>query len=63
VARCCSRLQEIFHSIGAASIEDKYTPDDLPGALEWVEREIDAFDEVMEGQGDLCALVASCRGP
>jgi hypothetical protein len=53
------RLREIFHSIGVASKEAKHTPDDLPGVLEWVEKEIDAFDEVMEGQGDLCALVAS----
>jgi hypothetical protein len=45
--RCSSRLREIFHSAGVASEEAKYAPDDLPGALEWVEREIDAFDKVM----------------
>jgi hypothetical protein len=54
-----SGLREIFHSIGVASKEAKYKPDDLPRVLEWVEKEIDAFDKVMEGQGDFCALVAS----
>lgn len=38
---------------------EKYAPDDLPGALGWVEGEVDVFGEVMEGQGDFCALVAS----
>jgi hypothetical protein len=39
--------------------EAKYAPDNLPGALDSVEKEIDAFNKVLEGQGDLCALVAS----
>jgi hypothetical protein len=59
MTRCSSRLREIFHSIGVGSKESKHTPDDLPIALECVEKEIDAFDEVMEGHGDFCALVAS----
>jgi hypothetical protein len=59
VARCSSRLREIFHSIGAAYEEAKYASDDFSRALEWVEKEIDVFDKVMEGQGNFCALVAS----
>jgi hypothetical protein len=59
VARYSSRLRKIFHSVVAASKEVKYASDDLHGALGWVEKEIDAFDEVMEGQGDFCALVVS----
>lgn len=49
----------IFLSIGVASEEANYAPDDLPGALRWVEGEVDVFDEVMKGQGDFCALVAA----
>lgn len=59
VARCSTRLCEIFHSIGVALGEVKYAPDDLPRALGWVEGEVDAFGKVMEGQGDFCTLVAS----
>jgi hypothetical protein len=42
-------LHEIFHSVEATSKEANYAPDDLPGALKWVEGEVDAFDEVMKG--------------
>lgn len=59
VSQCSSRLREIFYSVGAASEEVKYAYHDLPRALGWVENEIDVFDEVMEGQGDFCAIVAS----
>lgn len=59
VARCSTRLCETLHSVGAALKGEKYAPDDLPGALGWVEGEVDVFVEVMEGQGDFCALVAS----
>jgi hypothetical protein len=58
VGRCSTRLCEIFHSVRAALGELKYGPDDLSGAVGWV-KEVDAFDAVMEGQCDFCALVAS----
>lgn len=59
VPRCSTRLHEIFHPIGVASEEIKYAPEHLPGALGWVEGEVDAIGEVMEGQGHFCVLVAS----
>lgn len=59
VTQCFARLHVIFLSIGVASEEANYAPDDLPGALRWVEGEVDVFDEVMKGQGDFCALVAA----
>jgi hypothetical protein len=44
---------------GASS--EKFTPsaEDLPGAFEHIEGEIDDLDEVKAGHGDFCALVAS----
>jgi hypothetical protein len=33
--------------------------EDIPGALDWIEKEIDNLDEVIVGHGDFCALVAS----
>jgi hypothetical protein len=33
--------------------------EDIPGALECVEKEIDVPDEVITGHSDFCALVAS----
>jgi hypothetical protein len=58
-ARCSLRLREIFSSVGAMSGEEKYYVYDIPKALEFVEKEINEFDEVMEGHVDFCALVAA----
>jgi hypothetical protein len=52
-------LKQVFYFVGASS--EKFTPlaEDLPGAFEHIEGEIDDHDEVIAGHGDLCALVAS----
>jgi hypothetical protein len=59
--RCVQRLKQVFYFVGASS--EKFTPsaEDLPGAFEHIEGEIDDLDEVIAGHGDFCALVA-CRG-
>jgi hypothetical protein len=56
--RCTQRLK-VFYSVGASS--EKFTPsaEDLPGAFEHIEGEIDDLDDVIAGHGDFCALVAS----
>jgi hypothetical protein len=41
------------------SREAKYYVDDIPKVLEFVEKEINEFDEVMEGHRDFCAQVAA----
>jgi hypothetical protein len=53
---CSLRLCEIFNSVGAMSGEASYSADDIPKALEFVEKEVNEFDEVMVGHGDFCAL-------
>jgi hypothetical protein len=58
-ARCSTRLHEIFSSVGAISGGKNYSAEDIPKALDFVEKEINEFDEVMEGHGDFCALVAA----
>jgi hypothetical protein len=57
--RCVQRLKQVFYSVGASS--KKFTPsaEDLSGAFEHIEGEIDDLDEVIAGHGDFCALVAS----
>jgi hypothetical protein len=49
----------IFNSVGATSAEANHCAEDIPKALEWIEREIDYLDEVIVGHGDFCALVAA----
>jgi hypothetical protein len=58
-SQCTARLRSIFNSVGAASEEASLTTEDVPGALECIEKEVDVLDEVMTGHGDFYALVAS----
>jgi chromosome segregation ATPase len=57
--QCTARLKSIFNSVGAASEEASLSSEDIPGALESVEKEVDVLDEVITGHRDFCALVAS----
>jgi hypothetical protein len=57
--QCIARLKGIFNSVGAVSKEVTLSTEDIPGALECVEKDVDVIDEVITGHGDLCALVAS----
>jgi hypothetical protein len=52
-------LKGIFNSVGATSKEASFSAEDIPVALECVEKEVDVLDEVITGHGDFCALVAS----
>jgi hypothetical protein len=58
-SQCTARLKSIFNSVGAASEEASFSAEDIPGALECVEKEVDVLDEVTTGLGDFCVLVAS----
>jgi hypothetical protein len=49
----------IFNSVGAASEEASLSAEDILGALECVEKEVDVLDEVITSHSDFCALVAS----
>ena len=59
VAQCTARLKSIFNSVGAMSEEANLSAEDIPGALECIEKQVDVFDDVITGHGDFCALVAS----
>jgi hypothetical protein len=52
-------LKGNFNSVGATSKEITLSAEDIPRALECVEKEVDVLDEVITGHGDFCALVAS----
>jgi hypothetical protein len=45
--------------LGAISREENYSAKVIQKALEFVEKENNEFDEVMEGHGDFSALVAN----
>jgi hypothetical protein len=53
------RLKQVFNSVGAGYEKFSHSIEDLSGAFEHIEGEIDALDEIIAGHGDFCALVAS----
>jgi DNA repair exonuclease SbcCD ATPase subunit len=57
--QCIARLKGIFNSVGAAYKEVTPSVEDIPGALDLIEKEVEALDEVITRHRDLCALVAS----
>jgi chromosome segregation ATPase len=56
---CVQRLKKIFNSVGASYEKFSASAEDLPGAFEHIEGEIDDLDEIIARHGDFCALVAS----
>jgi DNA repair exonuclease SbcCD ATPase subunit len=58
-SQCTARLRSIFDSVGAASKETSLSTEDIPWALECIEKEVDVLDKVITGHKDFCALVAS----
>jgi hypothetical protein len=57
--QCIGWLKGIFNSVGAASEEITPSTEDILEALEHIEKEVEALDEVITGHRDFCALVAS----
>jgi DNA repair exonuclease SbcCD ATPase subunit len=50
--RCANRLKGIFKSVGAASEEINPSAEDISGAFDYIENEVEALDEVITGHGD-----------
>jgi hypothetical protein len=57
--QCIARLKGIFNSVEAVSEEVNLSVEDIFGDLGCVEKEVDVLDEVITGNSDFCALVAS----
>jgi chromosome segregation ATPase len=57
--RCVQRLKQVFNSVGASSKKFEPSVEDLSSTFEHIEGEVEAFDEVIAGHGDFCALLAS----
>jgi hypothetical protein len=58
-SRCVQRLKGVFSSVGASFEDITLSSEDISNTFKHIENEVDALDEVIAGQGDLCALLAS----
>jgi hypothetical protein len=55
------KIKTSFVKVGAYSSEDNFVRGDPEGPIEWISSEADAFEEILNGHGDVCAF-SGARG-
>jgi hypothetical protein len=58
---CAKKLKDSFAKVGAYSSEQKFIRDDPEGVIQWIDGEVEAFEEILSDRGDFCAF-AGARG-
>jgi cell division septum initiation protein DivIVA len=58
---CVRKIKTSFADVGAYSSEDNFVRGDHEGPIEWISGEADAFEEILNGHGDICAF-SGARG-
>jgi hypothetical protein len=57
----CKKIKTSFANVGTYSNEDNFVLSDPEGSIEWISGEADAFEEILNGCGDVCAF-SGARG-
>jgi hypothetical protein len=55
------KIKTSFANVGAYSSEENFVKGDSEGPIEWTSHEAEAFEEVLNGRGDICAF-SGARG-
>jgi predicted RNase H-like nuclease (RuvC/YqgF family) len=58
---CVKKLKASFARVGAFSSEENFTRGNPEGPIEWIDHEADAFEEILNSRGDICAF-SGARG-
>jgi hypothetical protein len=58
---CVKKIKTSFANVGAFSNEDNFVRGDPEGPIDWINNEAEAFEKVLSGRGDICAL-SGARG-
>jgi hypothetical protein len=58
---CVKTVKTSFASVGAFSSEEKFIRCDPEGPIEWINHEAEAFEEILNSRGDICAF-SGARG-
>jgi hypothetical protein len=53
---CVKKIKTSFANVGAYSSEENFVKGDPEGPIEWTSHEAEAFEEVLNGCGDICAF-------
>jgi hypothetical protein len=58
---CVRKIRTSFASVGTFSSEENFIRGDPEGPIEWISHEAEAFEEVLNSRGDICAF-SGARG-
>jgi hypothetical protein len=58
---CVKNLKNSFTKVGAYSSEENFIRGDPKGVIEWISEEAEAFEEILNDRGDICAF-SGARG-
>jgi hypothetical protein len=58
---CVKKIKSSFTSVGAFSSEENFTRGNPEGPIEWISHEAEAFEEILNSCGDICAF-SGARG-
>ena len=58
---CAKKIKTSFANVGAYSSEDNFVRGDPEGPIEWISSEAEAFEEILNDRGDVCAF-SGARG-
>jgi hypothetical protein len=58
---CVKNLKNSFSKIGAYSSDENFVRGDPEGVIEWISGEAEAFEEILNDRGDICAF-SGARG-
>jgi hypothetical protein len=53
---CVKKLKTSFAKVGAYSYEENFIRGDPEGVVEWISEEAEAFKEILNDRGDICAF-------
>jgi hypothetical protein len=58
---CVKRIKTSFANVGAYSSEENFIRGDPEGPIEWISHKAEAFEEVLNGRGNICTF-SSAKG-
>jgi hypothetical protein len=56
---CIRKLKTSFAKAGAYSSEEKFIRGDPEGVIDWIGKEVEAFEEILSDHEDICAFVGA----
>jgi hypothetical protein len=58
---CVRKIKSSFANVGAFSSEENFSRGNPEGPMEWISHEAEAFEEILNSRGDICAF-SGARG-